>query len=671
MKRNTLSRTGLLCVALILISIGVAKAEPVVIDLSIDAAKADITNEYVGASVGISGDVTFEYPGGRTETYDIPGRWSAYIISGDPKTSVDDNGNIIFVGDEWPCGVFGTFRVKIDDLAPRFVGDPETGGWQKIPITYEFPRVGMGEGNAGPYMESIWRIVESGEGASVDVSTKIRVSLVRDLVRFEITQTNNGNVAANVGFEIFGDVEVSEETSLIDIEYVPGQGRLYSALDTSRGYGQLWEPGEVPDYFRFFDDMSDPGVTTLNIVDKHDATRPDYLAIGEFLDLSPYGIWLPEDYNPDPLAPVYDFSWLLCWKQQSVPPKGSRTIVTYYGIGPASSEWTYKSGSRLVHDSAVLAVQTPRSVGFDYTPAGDDGFNPGNFDVDAYVYNLSTDPGPFVLRDVDVSIYLPEGLELVSPMNATQTIGSIPSATEATPITWTVKPTGEKAGALELYVIARDNETGWQQIVRRNVYVPAAKRSNFRPNWQLVSVPFTFNDPDITRIFSGVGSGNIFAQYYDAESNRYRELEQVSPGQAFWVNLPGITSGTQLLSLADDARIVGEQNQKQLLDYSIELKKGWNLVGNPFVYPVYWGQLLVYNESANLTVNMETAVENNWISKTIYKWNAEKNGYDSLKDTDTQLVPWVGHWVRAKRPITLYFRPPIYPEADVNESSPF
>ncbi len=117
----------------------------------------------------------------------------------------------------------------------------------------------------------------------------------------------------------------------------------------------------------------------------------------------------------------------------------------------------------------------------------------------------------------------------------------------------------------------------------------------------------------------------------------------------------GLTSGeTSPFQLAADANIVGEQNGTQMLTQNIGLSMGWNMVSDPFVYAVYWGQVQVYYEGHTYT--LDQAVGNGWMSKTLFSWNSTSRQYDTLSDDTSLIVPWTGYWLRAMAPVTLVFR---------------
>ena len=276
---------------------------------------------------------------------------------------------------------------------------------------------------------------------------------------------------------------------------------------------------------------------------------------------------------------------------------------------------------------------------------------------------------PWILAILSVMV-LPAGLELTSTpaQTAQQAVGRVAVNSESPAVSWQVQPTGEYSGELEYFITARA-ANGWQQVVSRKIMVPATRRNVFRSGYQLMHVPFTFNNQAIEHAF-GMSASLFNAQYFDPVANQYKRVTQLVPGQAFWMYVGSVRAGRTLsFSLADDRAIVGEESGKQTREQYVELKAGWNLIGNPFVYPVYWGQVEVYNSVGNITVSLDQAATNNWLSKTVFSWIPESGTYESFKDNTHLLLPWRGYWVRAKYPVTLVFRPAVSPGSDVTTTA--
>lgn len=622
-----------------------------------DARWETMSNRYIQIKLGTSGTVKVS----SSLEYNIAGRWAVVTSEGDPETSVDNNRELIWLGEMCPCGQFGNLKIKVGDTV-YLVGESGSGGWTKRPIAYNTPPPGFGLGRQGGYIDAEWAVPSTSQPTA---RLRIRMSIVRDQLRAEFTLVNSSATTQSIGFAMSGDVEVGDTVSM-GYPYIAGIGFTKQTAALLQPLGTLLSGTNVPDMFEVMDSVDTPNTVARNILRQQDAVAPDYVAIGDRLDLQGYTTWLPNDYNYDPLKPVDDIYWLLCWTPTSLAPGGSRKIVTYYGVGAATAQWNYRVGRRMELDSCALAVQSPRSIKYDSTTIGMNDLNPNPFQIKAYLYNLATDPGPYSLEDVTMSLYLPAGLTLSLGQSAIQNVGRVPVNSESSAVVWNVEPTGEYSGELEYFVTARDIG-GWQQVVSRKVMVPATKKSIFRSGYQMMHVPFTFNNPSIEHAL-GLGAGSFGAKYYDPITGQYLPLTRLSPGQAFWLYVSTVAPGSTLpFKLAADAAIVGEESGRQTREQYITLKPGWNLIGNPFVYPMYWGQVLVANsaDAVITTVSLDQAVTNGWLSKTVFGWIPGSSTYQHFKNNDSLLLPWRGYWVRAYRPLTLVLRPPVPPASDV------
>jgi hypothetical protein len=642
---------------------GLCRATPAIAQtLSGDASFETLSNRYLLVSLGKSGNVDTDF--------EIPGRWAVVTTEGDPEVTGDNNQELVFLGAAAPCGLFGYFKIRIADTN-YLVGDTTTGGWAKAPTAYAAPPPGLGLGRTGGYIDAEWTVSGgSSQTTGSLASVKIRMSIVRDQGRFEFTLTNLAATTQKIGFAMTGDSAVGP-LDQNGYAYLPGVGYWRQAASVPKCMGSLLIGSKVPEMFEIMDSVDSPTVVARNTLKLQDCTAPDCAAIGEYSDLAPVSMWPPTQYKPDPMSALADVTWSLCWNPAAMGRNGTRKIVTYYGVGAASTSWTYRVGRRMESDSVALAVQGPRALKYDSTTIDHVDHNdmtPFPATISAYVYNLATDPGPYTLDDVTVSLYLPLGLQLSTDtaQTAQQSVGRVAVNSESQSVTWAVVPTGEYSGELEYFVTARD-VSGWQQIVSRKITVPATKKSVFRSGYQLMSVPFTFNNMSVEHAL-GLSAGSFGARYYDPVANKYLPLTQLQPGQSFWMYISSVKRGTVLpFEVAADGAIVGEDSGKQLREQYVVLKRGWNLVSNPFVYPMYWGQVLVANTSDPVisTVSLDQAVTNGWLSKTLFSWIPESGTYDHFSDTSRLLLPWRGYWVYARSAVTLVLRPPVPPASDV------
>ena len=624
------------------------------------AEYVSLSNRYIELRIG-KGDPVKGGEGTDQKETQTAGCWGVMSQEGDPEVTGDNRVPLILTANGSPLYPWGLFKVRVGDQT-RVMGDDKAAGcyWIKQPTVYSPALPGLGLGKGGPFIECEWNT-----DAKVNVRLKVHASLVRDQVRFEMTLTNTSTLRQSVAFEMFGDTLV-ESTDRAGIPFLPGIGFVRVQGLTDKPYGLTLTGDKIPEFLECFGNAEDPEVVTRHTLKGQDCVPPDYVAVGEWGILCE-GTWLYDPlsaYNPDPMDTIDDLSCLLCWSPVSLAPGGTRKIVTYFGMGAASTKCSYSTAKTVVPDSAALAVQGPRVLKYDSTTNGLTDLDPAQFTIKGYLYNLATDPGPYNLEDVTMSIYLPPGLQLATG-TAQQEIGRVPINSESVPVSWDVRATGDYCGELEYFVTARDNVSGWQQSVSRKILVPATKKSIFRYGWQLVSVPFTFNNLAIDHVF-GLRPGSFNAQYFNPTTNSSFPVTKLQPGRGFWMYVGGMKVGqSQPFGVASDAAIVGEQLGKQVRTSSIQLGAGWNLVGNPLVYPIYWGQVQVYDKGTNTIVSLDKAVANNWLSKTIFSWNSDKWAYESANKNTDMLIPWKAYWVRAKMPVTLYFPPGAYPGSDV------
>lgn len=124
-------------------------------------------------------------------------------------------------------------------------------------------------------------------------------------------------------------------------------------------------------------------------------------------------------------------------------------------------------------------------------------------------------------------------------------------------------------------------------------------------------------------------------------------MTQQPAGRGFWINL---AQSTQLQLDGD--------NLRQDRQYKLPITYGFNLIGNPYIYPIGYGSILV--EYSGQTYSMQDAVSARLIEPVIYWWNTTNYNFSALPDAVMQ--PWVGYWVLSHArtqitPMYLIFQP--------------
>lgn len=87
--------------------------------------------------------------------------------------------------------------------------------------------------------------------------------------------------------------------------------------------------------------------------------------------------------------------------------------------------------------------------------------------------------------------------------------------------------------------------------------------------------------------------------------------------------------------------------------YALPLQVGWNMIGDPFDYPVDWQKTQV--RLGTQTVSLAKALAQGWVSNALYTYTFGQ--YRMV----FRLDPWAGYWVRAFQPVELLIDPTEIP----------
>ncbi|BCW98212.1 MAG: hypothetical protein KatS3mg024_1039 [Armatimonadota bacterium] len=80
--------------------------------------------------------------------------------------------------------------------------------------------------------------------------------------------------------------------------------------------------------------------------------------------------------------------------------------------------------------------------------------------------------------------------------------------------------------------------------------------------------------------------------------------------------------------------------------YEVDLKSGWNQIGNPYPFPVP-GSALRFRYMGTW-LSAAQAIDRGWISSLIYRY--QDGEYRSVALLSAMLEPWEGYWIRVRRP---------------------
>jgi subtilisin family serine protease len=199
------------------------------------------------------------------------------------------------------------------------------------------------------------------------------------------------------------------------------------------------------------------------------------------------------------------------------------------------------------------------------------------------------------------------------------------------------------ASADDFGASGRDDYFGHGRI---NVFkaLQAAKRyHSYIPGVKMISIPFYPQEGENSSVTLNV-SGDLKLARWDPETvnavkHKYYPdsfVNNLLPGEGYFVKLD---SGTIIEALNGYPAPTDS-------DFEIQLKKGWNQIGDPFPNNIEWNSVNV-RDGKGTTRSMMDAVNNEIIKSGPWKY------LDGNYELSTILEPWEGYWVRVSEDVAL------------------
>lgn len=694
---------------LILVLCGVLASIPAMaITVTQSPLIATLDNGYIGLGIGKK-DTVFEPANvGKgylradaathsvgTGTPPVSGRFYMWTTGGDPTTSEDDNQALIYTpltipNIALPVGRVATWQIMTDDGLGDWAsyttggnaavwGDQSDGTWSQdlVADTTTNEITGVFEpGFVATTSSGTTTTAAASDSTTTTtttvVSSKIKCALnakmLRDTVRWKWTITNTDTVTRMVGLRLCID-EMLEPNDL---------GTKNSENVVSIGAGGLiskptvLSDSYIPSQVELFNSATSPVMSFREIFSGQGATVPNKVGIDEWSNLTDLGETTdPTDpsisignqwsYGVDPITGGMN-SWLYAtpvadsistdlatgafWQAVPVGPGASITIIHYTGLACASSNFTTPS---IDHTRYVGATQSPRTLKY-YTNNGVGQLYPATFNITAYVNNVGTKPGLEDLTNVSATLVLPDGLQLASSENGKYTkVMSAVAVGEEQSVTWSVVPSSSVTGNVKYFVTFNADPVGGSSV-SREIYFPATEKQPIESGWQMVTVPFkiTTLDPIDALGLNGYASG---MWQWNASTSSYDAVANPVPGQGYWLKMD-LAKSTSISSSHSAVDCTSKSG------YTISLNKGWNMIGDPFLYSTTIGQSKIYDSSTGDVVDYETAVTEGLISTYTWYWNSASGKYDLWNDSRAPLDPWKGYWVKVLQPgLKMIFSP--------------
>lgn len=647
-----------------------------------------VQNGYIGLAIGGSGYYwAFDDPGHfLTDEQPMGGRFHIWTTGGDPTTSYDDGQDVNYhdsrggvsavPGDKW-----GAWQVMVDtwsseqdgviahrwaqfDEADRGItsgiwGDDEDGFVSEsiyVPTNKNIIKGVWYPTPAETYDPTGTQVQISANGETrgfVPIRCEMEARVMHDTVRFKFTLTNEDSFEHMVGMRVYMDATPSIEDSgthdLRNIVSIPGYPLI---TDRTQIFGK-----DIPDAIEMFNSQEDPVHSIRMIFRGQGATPPDVVGIDDWSvvaspswtywygilgrDTDPFCTW---SYEPRPYDWIDDIGYGAFWKPRRLPPGRSMTIIHYIGLASSTSDFTRPT---IDEPQFVASVQGPRALKY-YTVSGMGQLYPDEFEIRAFVENTEQ----FIdLQNVSMTLILPKGLTLHPDEYGkyTKAINRISPLSEGS-VAWKVIPDGSPTGILE-YAVSFNAQPVGGTTVTRQIVIPATEQQPFLKNWQMISVPFDIDNPDPGAALGLLPGYRLLK--YDAYQRKYVEATSLVPGEGYWLYLNQAQS--TFMTPGEYSPIPWRNTN----GYQIPLQKGWNLIGNPYVYAVTLGECKFYYRDYG-TMDYSTAISRGLISPTVFWYDPIFRKYDWNRqgERSIQIKPWQGYWLKALRPgVTLIINP--------------
>jgi len=198
---------------------------------------------------------------------------------------------------------------------------------------------------------------------------------------------------------------------------------------------------------------------------------------------------------------------------------------------------------------------------------------------------------------------------------------------------------------IEFYFTSQDASTATPKRSPENgnayIYVPLSANEKSIPNlsfggqisnYRIISIPYDLENKDVLAVFGALGQYDKtkwrLIQYQNTYSD-YPAFTQVAQGRGYWFN----AKDQATISLgAGTAPKFGQSSP-----FVLNLRQGWNLIGDPYPFNIDWDDVLAAN-------NNPVGVTNEY-----FTFNASTLGYNKTNS----LKPFEGGFVLASQNVSL------------------
>ncbi len=620
--------------------------------------------------MGVSGTATYGAPCyAQAFTFNLPGRIGFQIgntgsIQDLPENQADPS-NVAFH----------------DDNMVITTGMPDDPGG-----TFSYATVTRNGGRTliGTNGLSVWFRGESGrymvfETTNGDTHIQMTADIVADAVRLRWVLTNTAETNANIGLWYGASLGMLTEDFTVADRNGASQSHLLLATNThspkigyvttpsgrppvtEQRYTRAIDPSGFPQIVDFLFSQTaayglrvDNGETPNNLDPSGQLTASE---VGEFV-LGNHGTFAipgilgsgPGDATfPDVIigdVPYrHNTAFIQKYPEIAVGPNQSRTIVQYFHTPWGVSQYSNPYG---------VTIDAPQLLAAD--SSNTNGLRPNPMTLRVYVDNVAGYAGANTgvsLNDVKVSLTLPTGMSPLSgepfvdlnnnnvwdpgePLRRTITTIA-PKAMNF--VDFKFESDGIEFGDLQ-YQVKVDPIPGPAKTLVGKITVATTPRVKLAAGANLVTFPWTFQDSSLEAVLGMQTPGEFTAYKWDPQQDGYVVATNAERGIGVWI-----------LANGDFGSVPLQSNPQTPPDIStgaplIQLHSGWNLVANPYPYPIRLGELVGVSAAApEQSHPWAQLVAQNFVSGSLVFWDVQSQDYVFIEGLDAILLPNRGHWV--------------------------